>query len=189
MVVIQIVYNSRPPYSRVWSLTSLCIACTGRLLRKYSLVFSAGVFPGTNLVILIWAVIPSNQNANCLTMRDLSFWLVHFNNNVIKSGDCCHSLSLLYSIMTAPSTTTYYPFDSDAPQVFSSTQTENWVAGEPHLSWLTSSFWSYLRASRIHCTESFNKESLLMLTNGHSVGVAALWSRYHSGQGGMMSVL
>jgi len=30
--------------------------------------------------------------------------------------------------MTAPSTTTYYPFDSDAPQVFSSTQTENWVA-------------------------------------------------------------
>jgi hypothetical protein len=38
------------------------------------------------------------------------------------------------SIMSVPSTTSYFPFDSSAPQVFSSTWKNNYFIGEWYLS-------------------------------------------------------
>jgi hypothetical protein len=83
------------------------------------------------------------------------------------------------------STMSYIPFDSDAPRVFSETAENNYVKREWCLSYhvihtgLTFDCklhsW-YAITGMIHIT--------LKLTHGYSVDAGAVWSCYHSGQGG-----
>jgi len=59
--------------------------------------------------------------------------------------------------MSLPSTTSYFPLDSDAPQTFSEIQTDNYVYSECWLSHpIISSFQLCLMCSRIPCIGRFN---------------------------------
>jgi hypothetical protein len=90
--------------------------------------------------------------------------------------------------MSAFSTTSYYPFDSEAPTLFRNTQMSNYLSGE----WLISRHRLHLMLAHSQVAFLVWQFNLLLafeLTHTHLADIAALRSRYHSGQGGTMSVI
>jgi hypothetical protein len=90
--------------------------------------------------------------------------------------------------MSAPSTTTYYPFDAGAPAVFSRDETGNYIFGELTHKLSKIEAFSSLCASRIS-RESHFGELLLRRSHVHSLVVTNIRLRYHAGQRGMSSLL
>ena len=76
----------------------------------------------------------------CSSQTDHHFWWFHLlypqsvvlASRYISPRHVCSSATIVLhnSIMSAPSTTSYYPFDSEAPRIFRNTQTNNYLNGK-----------------------------------------------------------
>src|ERR1700729_3196388 len=71
------------------------------------------------------------------------------------------------SLMSAPSATSYTPFDSYAPAVFSGTQTNNYLKGDWCLSYLIIPTLSHLYLPVAFLVQRYFNAKLLKLTCGH----------------------
>lgn len=91
--------------------------------------------------------------------------------------------------MSDNSTTSYSPWDSYAPKLFGETILNNYVNGEQDLSHLMISTLLLFARQPHSLYRVISVQSLpLVLIHGHSLGAAAVRSRYHTGQRGIMAV-
>jgi len=93
--------------------------------------------------------------------------------------------------MSAPSTTSYVPLDSEAPAVFNQIQKNNHMISTLCISHLLISTISYILPPVAFIVRALHKYKIWFLSYliGHSLDVGVVWSHYYSRQWGMVSVL